>query len=1493
MIAKIDYTPKPTPKLKLGESFILEALPYDLDFVLQKDAQVDYSVTSGNIYVERIDNRHFRIISTTVGQAKIQLDCEWVGTTVYVDTVSPPVPEKVDVTPANPVVIRSTTNLNPTVKLKATVSPADADQGITYKTSDDSIASVTSTGTVTAKKAGKATITCTAINGVNGISTIEVEDLKITSLTLSSTNISLVRTSTNLKPTTTLTATIAPSNAFVNITFASSNSNIATIDNNGLITAIAPGEANITCTDTISGRNATAKVIVSDKTVQNIELNPTSSVLTRTSTNPSPTVQINATAKPTDAVNTTLTYTSADTSIATVSSSGLITAKKAGTVDVSVKSGNVTSMYNVRINDSTVEDITGLPTTKAFELTKINRTITFQLSATIVPSNALGATLTYTTSNETVASISNTGLITARKAGTATISVKAGNVTRNISITVTEKKVTAIGNINKTYSLMRTSNTLNPTVQLSPSITPSDAYDQTLTYISSNTGVATVSASGLVTANTAGSATITIKNAHSNISVQTTINVEEKKVTGISGIPASSTLTRTSVSPNPTLKLNPTISPLDAVNKELSYTSSSTSIATVDSTGLIRAVANGKTTITVKNARSGVQVNCEITVNERLVEAIGNIPSSQSFTRTSVTPSPTLQLKPTITPGDALSKEIIYASSDSAIATVSSDGIITAKGDGTARITVSNPTSKVTATCTVSITQRLVTSIDNIPTSKSFILTSDAVTQTLQLNPEPKPSDALDKALFYASSDSYIATVNSSGLITTTGFGNATITVTNPKSGIKADCDVKVSEQLATSISCTPQSFSNTRIGQAFTINTSFVPANTYNKELVYTSSNTKVVTLIGSVATIVGYGSSTITVTNTRSGKSYNIPVVCTYVPVTGIKVIPSRFKVAPNKTLSLDVTLSPANHSITKVEYVSSEPDVATVSPEGVVTGHKRGVCYIDCNADNNVTQRLYVTVTNLDVALSSYEATLKALREAMHHCNETIAQVKTDKVQDDIDKVVKPQLDGLNKEVDEMTKALGDLEDTLPFLEDGILSQAERSIIKQNFSILQIEEQDVTSEYNKLKTNKYLLTGSLTNLNNAYTNYKNKFNRLETVVGLLITGEIDAPIDQSLANEYKTIISELKTLIGTYRSVATDCIDLIAKAMANEAENNANTHTNTQINIVNGEIKLQSTKITQIGDRVTKAETSISQNADRITLVSMKADQAENSAQIAISQIEILSDRITSTVQKDEFSSMLEQNATSIIMAFNNYSGQSYEFTQTSFDIKKDNFRSLSFRDGAMRIGKPNDYFMEIGSLGLKTHKYQNSQEHLFGVSVDVESIYPFMITRSYGADFVPMVIVSGSGLNSPDGGVTQIERGFNCYYPAKFYDKVIGNYASIDTVVTQELRQVVHNSKFRANMEVETTKALKPNIEAIGTVTVDVAHVVELPTAMQGAILDYVIQITNIGDSNVTVGSKDQNSFTLIGCGKVDYTIKGILPKKKQSRKKVATGGVWKQ
>ena len=207
--------------------------------------------------------------------------------------------------------------------------------------------------------------------------------------------------------------------------WTSSKKSVATVDKNGKITATSKeGTAVITVT-LASGK--TAKVTVTVKMIRTTKLTKVPKTLSLTTGK-------KYTLKPVVTPSNSqekITYKSSNTKIATVSSTGVITAKKVGKVTITVQSGKQKATVTLTVKKAPVlKAIKNVPPKKT-----ITKGKTYTLKPQLYPSGAI-AKITYTTSNKSVATVDSKGKITAKKKGTAVITVKAGKFTAKCKVTV-------------------------------------------------------------------------------------------------------------------------------------------------------------------------------------------------------------------------------------------------------------------------------------------------------------------------------------------------------------------------------------------------------------------------------------------------------------------------------------------------------------------------------------------------------------------------------------------------------------------------------------------------------------------------------------------------------------------------------------------------------------------------------------------------------------------------------------------------------------------------------------------------------------------------------------------------------------------------------------------------------------------------------------------------------------------------------------------------
>ncbi|WP_158095134.1 Ig-like domain-containing protein [Gottfriedia luciferensis] len=596
----------------------------------------------------------------------------------------------------------------------------------------------------------------------DGILTVSLnysDPIAVTGITLKPTN-----TNVQIAGTLTLAPSIEPVNASIkNVTWTSSDTNIATVSATGVVTGKAVGTVTITATTVDGGKKAESTITVLQP-VTSIALNKTA----LTFKVGDPDFKLEATVGPNNASDKSLTWTSSNPSVATVDANGVVHAVASGSTTITAKSvlGNavatsaVTVAYNVSsisLNKPSLTVNIGTPST---------------LTATISPTNATNKNVTWTSSDTNIATVSATGVVTGKAVGTATITATTVDGGKKAESTITVlQPVTSIV-LNKTALTFKVG---DPDFKLEATVGPNNASDKSLTWTSSNPSVATVDANGVVHAVASGSATITAKSLLGNAVATSAVTVAYD----VSSISLNkSSLTVNIGTPS---ALTATISPTNATNKNVTWTSSDTNIATVSATGVVTGKAVGTVTITATTVDGGKKAESTITVLQPV--------TSITLNKTALTlkvGDPDFKLEATVGPINASDKSLTWTSSNPSVATVDANGVVHAVASGKTTITAKSVLGNAVATSAVTV---------SIPVSNVTLNTTNltiGINKTFSLIATVEPVLATTKSVTWTSSDTKIATVSSTGIITAKSIGTATITVTTTDGAKTATVTVTV-----------------------------------------------------------------------------------------------------------------------------------------------------------------------------------------------------------------------------------------------------------------------------------------------------------------------------------------------------------------------------------------------------------------------------------------------------------------------------------------------------------------------------------------------------------------------------------------------------------------------------------------------------------------------------------------------------------------------------
>ena len=591
----------------------------------------------------------------------------------------------------------------------------------------------------------------------------------------------------------------------------------------------------------------------------------------------------------------------------------------------------------------------------------INEGETATISFTVEPSNASNKGVSFTSSDTSVVTVDENGVVTAVGPGTATITIttKDGSYTATVTVTVKGKSVAVSG---VSLDIVEVTIKEGDSVTLTATVKPDDAADKSVSWSSSDDAVASV-ADGVVTGVKAGSATITVKTNDGGKTATCAVTVEAKAVAVES---VSLDKSELSLEVGEEATLTATVSPADATDKEVSWSSSDPSVATVDDSGKVVAKAPGTTAVTVTTKDGGKSASCAVTVKAKGV-AVESVSLDKSELTLVVGEDATLTA--TVKPDGATDKSVSWASDKEAVATVDEGGKVSAKAEGEATITVTTKDGGKTATCKVTVKAAEV-KVTGIKLDKSSI--TIGVGEEITLTPTIEPDDATNKEVTWQSNDASVAAVDETGKVTGKAAGSATIIATTKDGGFKATCSVKVTDA---GVSVTGVSLNESEIvmevGDGAKLWETVTPSTAANKKVTWSSDKPEVADVDdnGNVEA-KAVGEAVITVTTQDGGftATCKVTVVGKVIPVTSVSLDKTTLTLTEGGSATLTATVKPDDASNKQVTWESDKVAVATVDENGKVTAVKAGTAVITVTTkDGGKTAKCTVTVKAATVAVT----------------------------------------------------------------------------------------------------------------------------------------------------------------------------------------------------------------------------------------------------------------------------------------------------------------------------------------------------------------------------------------------------------------------------------------------------------------------------------------------------------------------------------------------
>lgn len=729
-----------------------------------------------------------------------------------------------------------------------------------------------------------------------------------------------------------------------NVKWSSSDESIAKISQDGIITALTRGKTTITATAE-NGTTASCDVTVT-REIGSVILDKSSISLDKGES-----TKITATI-PTDTDgDKTISWTTSDSSVATVSNDGTVTAVDRGEAIITATTANgkkAICAVNVSVKLKSIA-FEGNITEKTFNL-GVDQSNEMQLNVIYDPEDADvdKSTLEWSSSNTSVVTV-NDGLVTAKGKGDATVTAKIDGkmITCNVHVRIPILSIEIKDKVNLTYGeeekLAVTYTTYN-------NMETTD--DKTIKWETSDKNIVQVSTDGTITTKGPGKATITATSVADQKLVATCeVEIAPVPLKSII-IEQQSIVIEKGDTKTLTVKFNPENT---SDSKKISWESSNPDAVTIDSTGVITAMKNGKATITAKTP-NGQEATTEVTV----VTLLKDIKLSE--TDITINKDVPLTLKVTLDPTDATLDDdtVKWSSSNTEVATVNENGEVTTHKAGTAFIYVT--VGGITKECKITV---------NVPLTGLEI--DDKITllkgqeKLLDVIKQPEGTNFNGKITF-DSTDSKKATVDKEGRIealSATEEGTPVIITVNAVENnviiASATCEVTVIEIPLDSITINQADFS-LGLGRSQKLKVLYNPETTTDdKTVMWSSSNSDVVS-VDSNGTVTAKSVGEAVITAIVNGKYAEVLITTYEIPITAIKVYTniSNNKIAVGKAITLTVKVIPEDATRQgNYKFTSSDERILTVDEKGNVIAHAVGKTLITVETENGIKEQVEIEV------------------------------------------------------------------------------------------------------------------------------------------------------------------------------------------------------------------------------------------------------------------------------------------------------------------------------------------------------------------------------------------------------------------------------------------------------------------------------------------------------------------------------------------------------
>ncbi|MBC7896764.1 MAG: Ig-like domain-containing protein [Cytophagaceae bacterium] len=826
------------------------------------------------------------------------------------------------------------------ITLQATLSDSTAGMGgqVEWTTSDSTLATVASDGTVTGHQAGDVTLTA-SLAGSTAEARVIVEAAPVATVILTPTVNSITTGGhVNLKAYAKSATGAAIEGA--KFSWSSSDTSVATVNAQGVVSGKSRGYSILSAS--AQGKRGSVSVNVGPSAVGTVVATLPDSSLLEGQVAQAAAVARDASGK--IIAGATIAWQSQNPAIATVTSTGRVTGIVAGNVNITALSGGKTSTIPVVVATRLRTTLTVTPTAPTLALGT-----TATLAASVLDQNGQpmgGVPVTWAASNSAIVSVSSAGVITGVTSGQSDITAAAGTLHTTVRVTVGAAPVATVAVSPATATVTVGDQPIYSAVLKDPS--GNVLSGRVVTWSSSNPSVVTISASGVATTLATGSSTITATSEGQTGTATLTVDpLPPPPVATVTVTLNASTLDVGQNTQGTALVLDS--QGLPTAGSTVTWSSSDASIATVSQGGVVSAVSGGTTTILASS--NGVTGAATITVNAAAPASVASI--SVSLTPATLGAGATSQAAVTLrdAAGNVLVGRSYGLSSDKPnIATVNTSGLV---------MTVAAGVTNIRATSGTKMGFKLLTVTSGAPVVASVSVTAASTLMNIG-DTQPVTATALDAggntiggvSFTYVSSAPAIITAAGDGTLTAIAAGSATITATT--AGVSGTLGVTVQNAPPAAVATVQVTLAASSIPVGQTSQGTAVLKDAAGNVLTgrtvaWSSSNTAAAT-VGSNGLVSGVAAGTPTITASSGGITGSAPMTITAPALATVTPVLASSTLSVGQTTTTTTTLKDALGGVMTgipVTYSSSNSTVATVNSTGMVTAIAAGSANIVATA------------------------------------------------------------------------------------------------------------------------------------------------------------------------------------------------------------------------------------------------------------------------------------------------------------------------------------------------------------------------------------------------------------------------------------------------------------------------------------------------------------------------------------------------------------------